>query len=376
MQEIRRILVVGSNLSGSTSSLLRAFRAEGCEATHAPLNLKVLPFRAGYVMAMIVEALVTYGRRFPKLRRHTRAGNAAVRKAIAAIVRAHPGTDLVIQMGRHCAAPAGEKLAGVAYALMTDHTNMLSKRLPDFGVDFPERHTSRRWNEIERRTYNGQDHVFVMGQHVRQSMIDDYGVPPSSVTAVGAGPNLDVDIERDRSAKDYSGKNILFVGLDANRKGLPTLRKAFDAVRRVHGDARLNVVGVEGPNGDGITYHGRLYGDALKQLFYDSQIFALPSVREPFGFVFLEAMWSKTVCIGCNIEAMPEIIQDGESGYVVEPNDDQMLAERLISLLNSPDNLRRMAENAYAAARSRWGWSRVARTILDTTRDLRRQAPA
>lgn len=210
-----------------------------------------------------------------------------------------------------------------------------------------------------------------MGRHVKESMIEDYGVPPSSVTAVGAGPNLDVDIERDRPAKDYTGKNILFVGLDGPRKGLPTLIKAFEAVRQVHGDARLDVVGVVGPNGGGVKYHGRLYGEPLKQLFYDSQIFALPSVREPFGFVFMEAMWSKAVCIGCNIEAMPEIIQDGESGFVVEPNDDQMLADRIIRLLDSPDGLQRMAEKAYAAAGSRWGWSRVARAILDVTRNLK-----
>jgi glycosyltransferase involved in cell wall biosynthesis len=139
----------------------------------------------------------------------------------------------------------------------------------------------------------------------------------------------------------------------------------------VHGDARLNVVGVEGSDGNGVKYHGRLYGDALKQLFYDSQIFALPSVREPFGFVFLEAMWSKAVCIGCNIEAMPEIIQDGETGFIIEPNNDRMLADRLIRLLDAPDSLRLMAENAYSAARQRWGWSRVARTILGTARDLR-----
>lgn len=127
MQECPRILFVGSNLSGSTSSLLRAFRAEGCEVTHAPLSFRALPFSAGYVLTMFAEAFFTYGRRFRRLRRHTRAGNAAVRTAIAAIVRDHPGTDLIVQMGRNCAAPGRQRLAGVLYTVLTDHTNMVSK---------------------------------------------------------------------------------------------------------------------------------------------------------------------------------------------------------------------------------------------------------
>lgn len=376
MQYERRILVLGSDFSGSTSSLIRALRKEGCKVTHTQASLRVLPRRNAYLAAMVTEAIFTYGRRYKSLMRHTRVCDSAMTMAMATMVRSHPDTNMVIQVGRTYAAPGKHRQRGVTYTLFTDHTNLLSKNLPDYGVDFPERHTSRRWNEIERVRYGEQDHIFVMGRHVKQSMIDDYGLPAASVTVVGAGPNLDVDIERDRPRKDYAGKNILFVGFDAARKGLDTLKKAFCTVREVHADAILNVVGINGPSGRGVEYRGKLFGEPLKQLFYDSQIFVLPSVREPFGIVLLEAMWSKAVCIGSSIEAMPEIIKEGETGYLVAPNDEHSLADRLMRLLSSPDELKRMADSGYSVARVHWRWDRVAKTILDSTRDLEARAYA
>jgi glycosyltransferase involved in cell wall biosynthesis len=108
-----------------------------------------------------------------------------------------------------------------------------------------------------------------------------------------------------------------------------------------------------------------LKGEPLKELFYDSQIFAMPSLREPFGIVFLEAMWSKAVCIGTSIEAIPEIIKDGETGYIVDPNDDGALAERISALFSHPEDLKDKAERGYAVAKSEWRWDLTAKKILD-----------
>jgi glycosyltransferase involved in cell wall biosynthesis len=265
-----------------------------------------------------------------------------------------------------------EKFPGVLYTVFTDHTNMLSKRLPDFGMNFPQRSVSPSWNQVERQIFNQQDHIFVLGRHVKQSMIEDYDVPSARVSIVGAGPNLDVDIERDGIEKNYTAKNVLFVGLDAKRKGLDTLKKAFAKVLQVHPDAKLNIVGPSGNNEEGINYFGKLRGEPLKELFYDSQVFAMPSLREPFGIVFLEAMWSKAVCIGTRIEAIPEIIRDGETGYIVDPNDDASLAEKIIALLSHPEDLKDKAERGYAVARSEWRWDLTAKKILDKARELAR----
>jgi glycosyltransferase involved in cell wall biosynthesis len=254
---------------------------------------------------------------------------------------------------------------GVRYAILTDHVNILSKRAPEFGVEFAERYTSDSWQDVERATLNQQDHIFVLGTHVKHSMIEDYDVDARRVTVIHAGPNLDVDSERDGIVKDFSQKNILFVGLEADRKGLPTLTRAFEKVAQRFPDAHLDVAGISGTSSEKITYHGVVKGIALKKLFYNAQIFALPSLREPFGIVFLEAMWSKAVCIGSTQGAMPELIENRKTGYVVEPNDVDALADTLIESLSDPAALEAMAEAGYLAAKANYTWQRSMRVLLD-----------
>jgi glycosyltransferase involved in cell wall biosynthesis len=226
---------------------------------------------------------------------------------------------------------------GVLYALLTDHTNLLSKRRHSFGVHIPEAFVRPSWNTRERRVLDAQDHVFAMSRYVERSVAHDYGVSPNKIVVVRAGPSLDVDFKRDGVVKNYRCHNVLFVGLDPIRKGLPTLLRAFEQVARAFPDAHLDVVGVHGPPTAHVRYHGRIRGEPLKQLFYGAQIFAMPSIREPFGIVFLEAMWSGAVCIGANHSAMPEIIDDGVTGYVVEPQDERELSRRIIELFANPD---------------------------------------
>jgi glycosyltransferase involved in cell wall biosynthesis len=194
-------------------------------------------------------------------------------------------------------------------------------------------------------------------------MVRDYGVDPDKVAVVGAGANLDVDAERDGIDKDFSQQNILFVGLEPERKGLPILEQAFARVRERFPNARLHVAGVSGAGSPGVVYHGVVRGEPLKKLFYDAQVFALPSYREPFGIVFLEAMRAKTACIGTNLAAMPEIIEDGKTGCIVEPGNADMLAAKLIDLFDDPQRLKAMAENGYRAAQQRFGWDRAASIV-------------
>jgi glycosyltransferase involved in cell wall biosynthesis len=316
-----------------------------------------------YLLLMTAQSLWIYGRKFRTYIFKTPAANWVRSKADQALADAHVHIDAVISVAAISRNFHGKRRGNVRYAILTDHVNLLSKRSPDFGCDIPERGVADAWNRVEAATLRAQDYNFVLGHFVKESMVRDYGVDPAKVVVVGAGPNLDVDAERDRISKDYSQKNVLFVGLDAHRKGLPVLLRAFARVVDRFPKAKLHVAGVDGADGDGIAYHGIVTGEALKKLFYDAQLFVLPSLREPFGIVLLEAMWAKTACIGTKVGAMPEIITEGETGYLVEPGDSDELAEKLIDLLGDPQRLRAMAENGYRAAKERFGWDRAASII-------------
>lgn len=369
-----RILVIAyGEFSGIRKSIVSALRSHGCEVVEEQHTLRCLRLRPVYLLLMAANAILLYGIRFRRHMDHTPVSAWVRSMANQVIVDRHHDIDAVLSLPRIVPNFHRKRRPGVRYAILTDHVNVLSKSTPSYGFCGPEREVSGVWNRTEGRVLAELDYGFVMGRFVKDSMVRDYGVDPRKVVVTGGGPNLDVDAERDGIVKDYSKKEILFVGLDAQRKGLRTLEHAFGKVVEEFPGARLHVAGVTGASGGGIIYHGVVRGAALKALFYGSQVFALPSFREPFGIVFLEAMWAKTACVGTTVGAMPEMIENGRTGYVVEPGNAEMLSARLLSLFRNPDRLKEMAERGYRVAQQRFGWERAASVI---SRCLLEGAPA
>jgi glycosyltransferase involved in cell wall biosynthesis len=86
----------------------------------------------------------------------------------------------------------------------------------------------------------------------------------------------------------------------------------------------------------------------------------MPSICEPWGIVFCEAMAYKLPCIGTNTDSMPEIIQEGQTGFIVPPNDHKALADRIITLLSDEELMRKMGEQGYQRVKRDFTWNRVA----------------
>ncbi len=360
----RRIAVLsGGDFSGSATSLVAALQHLGCETIPVRRSRNAVLFHR---MLAYGHALALYGARYREYLHRTPSAAKASTLAIHRSLQGLGELDAIIQIQTSFFSFYREKRPGTRYAVFTDHMNLFSKRLPDRGIPIPERYVHASWNRLERAILQAQDHIFVMGGYLKPGMVEEYGIGEGNISVVGAGPNVDVDIERDRAGKDFTSRNILFVGRDPVRKGLGVLEQAFSRIRVAFPDARLHVAGCEGQDADGITYHGRLSGEPLKALFYDSQVFVLPSFREPFGIALIEAMWAKCACIGSRTGAIPELIQEGVSGYLVEPGNVTQMVGGLTRLLDNPGLIRTMAEQGYRHARLRWRWDLTAKRMLDT----------
>jgi glycosyltransferase involved in cell wall biosynthesis len=98
--------------------------------------------------------------------------------------------------------------------------------------------------------------------------------------------------------------------------------------------------------------------------YVKASVFVMPSLYEPFGIVFAEAMAHKLPCIGTRICAMPEIIDDNQSGFLIPPQNTQLLAERLITLLKNPALCKTFGECGYQKYQRKLSWSRVAEKLV------------
>jgi glycosyltransferase involved in cell wall biosynthesis len=94
-------------------------------------------------------------------------------------------------------------------------------------------------------------------------------------------------------------------------------------------------------------------------------VFALPSVYEGLGCVYLEAMACAKPVIGCYEQGIDEVIQDGETGILVPPEDESRLSEAILSLLRNRHLCQKVGSRARELIVSRFGVRQQGQQIAD-----------
>jgi glycosyltransferase involved in cell wall biosynthesis len=165
---------------------------------------------------------------------------------------------------------------------------------------------------------------------------------------------------------------VLFIGKEFERKGGPQLLQAFSKVRAQLPNAELWLVtSREDVGGAGVRRIAPTNDHAaIAELYRAASVFAMPSRCETWGDVFLEAMAYGLPCIGTTNDAMPEIIEHGTTGYVVEPDDVSALARHLDDLLRSPELRQQMGAQGRLRVAERFTWARVVERMLPVLRDV------
>jgi phosphatidylinositol alpha-mannosyltransferase len=168
---------------------------------------------------------------------------------------------------------------------------------------------------------------------------------------------------------------LVFVGQAVERKGLPLLLSAFEALReRI--PTELTVIG---PTADelspflldmqGVRVLGKVDDESKERALEQADLLVAPSLRgESFGMVLTEAFAAGTPVVASNIPGYRDVVRDGVDGVLVPPGDAQVLAEVLRDLHEEPA---RRAEMARAAAHDveRFAWPRVAEQVMGAYED-------
>jgi D-inositol-3-phosphate glycosyltransferase len=244
--------------------------------------------------------------------------------------------------------------------------------------------------DIERQIAQEADYIIAECPQDKEDLLRFYDTPPERICIIPCGFNphefypLDRLLARMVLNIDHNDPLLLQLGRMVPRKGVDTVLRALGRARRDGCPARLLVVGGEteelhaGDNpeitrlqqiaeeenvADAVTFVGRKNRDVLKYYYAAADIFITTPWYEPFGITPLEAMACGTPVIGSAVGGIKYSVEDGETGFLVPPNDADALAGRITALLDNKDLLDRMKNNSIKRVNTLFTWSNVAKKI-------------
>jgi glycosyltransferase involved in cell wall biosynthesis len=214
------------------------------------------------------------------------------------------------------------------------------------------------------------------------------GAPPPRTRVIYGG----ADPDRFRPEPGEVRDGVLFVGRFTPHKGLDRLLQALPP------GVRLTCAGSFGHDrraperdypqllrrraaGRDVRFLEGVDDGDLAGLHRRARVFVLPSVHytcygarvaisELLGLSVLEAMASATPVVCSRVGGLPEVVVDGETGYLVEPGDVEGLRERIAALLGDPVTAERMGRRARELVLERFTWAHCARRCLETYEEL------
>jgi len=168
---------------------------------------------------------------------------------------------------------------------------------------------------------------------------------------------------------------LVFVGQAVQRKGLPLLLRAFEALRE-HIPTELTVIGPSEAelsplmlDPRGVRVLGKVDDERKRLELERADVLCAPSLGgESFGMVLTEAFAAGTPVVASDIAGYRDVVRDGVTGVLVAPGDAQALAETLRDLHEEPQRRAAMAAAAATDA-ERFAWPRVAGEVMECYRD-------
>nr|WP_315158160.1 glycogen synthase [uncultured Flavobacterium sp.] len=260
-----------------------------------------------------------------------------------------------------------------------------------------------RW--IETNAYKSADGIIAVSEQMKTDVVEAYGVDPEKVTVIHNGidpefykPTFDELLLREYGIDPFV-PFVLFVGRITRQKGISGL---IEAAQYFNENCQI-VLCAGAPDTEEIAQETSALIDQLKAkrkgvilisemlprekvkvLYSHARVFACPSLYEPFGIINLEAMACETPVVGSHVGGIPEIIVEGETGYLIplesisrtnfNPLDplafQQAFAHKVNVLLDHPELANAMGKAGRERVLQKFSWESIAKTTFNYYQDV------
>lgn len=225
---------------------------------------------------------------------------------------------------------------------------------------------------ISKSVIKNADSVLALTQEMKRVMQviydRDIAVVPNGIDlkAYMAGPPA--------LEEESHKKRILFVGRLHPVKGVQYLLQAMMIVHVEMPDAKLTLVG-DGEEREYlenltdslgirecVEFVGRIPHERIPDYMHRADVFVLPSLSESFGLVNLEAMACGLPVVATRVGGIPDIIENGVNGYLIDPMNHEQIAEAVLKLLQDEASRKELSDNNRKEA-EKYRWNTVVATL-------------
>lgn len=238
-----------------------------------------------------------------------------------------------------------------------------------------------KWR-LNRTCFRRARHVVTWSYWAKEGLVTEYDVNPDKISVIPPG----VETEAwSFSGRDYFHNRpikILFVGGNLERKGGLLLLEAFRQLRRTllesapftgysqqdSGPIELHLVTRDWiPEEPDVFVHNDMQPNspALKQLYFQSDVFCLPTFGDCLPMVLSEAGAAGLPTISTDVAAIPEIVQDGRTGYLIKVGDKVGLKDKLYRLITDAELRSSLGKHASAKVRESFDAHQNASRLLE-----------
>lgn len=255
-----------------------------------------------------------------------------------------------------------------------------------------------RW--IENHAYNSADGIIAVSQQMKTDVIEAYGVSPEKVTVIHNGidpefykPTFDNDLLLEYGINPEI-PFVLFVGRITRQKGISQLisaAKYFNTTCQVvlcagapdtpeiAKETEELIIELKSQRDGIILISEMLPREKIKVLYSHARVFACPSLYEPFGIINLEAMACETPVIGSAVGGIPEIIVEGQTGFLIplesisrtdfNPKNPERyqkeFAQKVNHLLDNEELADKMGKAGRERVLDKFSWESIAKTTFN-----------
>lgn len=231
---------------------------------------------------------------------------------------------------------------------------------------------------IEKNGVEHADRVIAVSAEMKQDIVNTYQIPPEKVEVVHNGIDLaQYHPVQDRDYLDEQGIDhpyLLFVGRISRQKGILQLLEAMEQLDHVYlvlCASSPDTPELEKEVREKVKQNPRIKWlnemvskDKVIQLYSHATAFICPSIYEPFGIINLEAMACKAPVIASRVGGIKEVVVDGETGFLVPPDDPKELANRIKFALNNPELLAEFREKGRQRVEQYFSWESIAKRTV------------